>query len=107
MSVTPRLLLLCAALAVLPARAPAAAPLFASDQPLDVSLTADFPSLCRPRETEDCEFTPSRLEYRDESGQRRSIPVRIKIRGGWRSKPDGRPSTTTPCGGFRHTSAVG
>lgn len=85
MSVTPRLLLLCAALAVLPARAPAAAPLFASDQPLDVSLSADFPSLCRPRETEDCEFSPSRLDYRDESGQRRSIPVRIKIRGGWRS----------------------
>jgi hypothetical protein len=67
------------------AQAPAEAPLFASDQPLEIALTVDFPSLCRPRETADCEFTPSRLQYRDESGQKRSIPVRIKIRGGWRS----------------------
>ncbi|RPH96321.1 MAG: hypothetical protein EHM68_11400 [Lysobacterales bacterium] len=93
LGVAPRLLLLCAALAAQPAQAPAdvlaqapaAAPLFASDQPMEISITADFPSLCRPRETEECAFTPSRLEYRDESGRKRSIPIQIKIRGGWRS----------------------
>ncbi|RPH99920.1 MAG: hypothetical protein EHM68_00320, partial [Lysobacterales bacterium] len=55
LGVAPRLLLLCAALAAQPAQAPAdvlaqapaAAPLFASDQPMEISITADFPSLCR------------------------------------------------------------
>lgn len=76
---------LCAALTVLPACALAEAPLFGSDQIMEIAVTADFTSLCRPRETEECEFTPSRLDYQDASGQRHSIPIEIKIRGGWRS----------------------
>ena len=70
-------------LAAAPAQAPA--PLFAGDTPLEVSIEVDFVSLCRPRETEDCEFTPSTLGYRDASGHKQSLPVQIKIRGGWRS----------------------
>lgn len=80
---------LCAALAWLPALAPAwasaEAPLFGSDRIMEIAVAADFSTLCRPRETEECEFTPSRLEYRDTSGSRQSIPIEIKIRGGWRS----------------------
>jgi hypothetical protein len=77
--------LLGAVLAALPAWARAESLLFDSDEAMDIAVTADFASLCRPRETEECEFTPSRLEYRDAAGGRRSIPIEIKIRGGWRS----------------------
>jgi hypothetical protein len=76
---------LCAALAGLPACALAETPLFGSDQIMEIAVTADFTALCRPRETEECEFTPSRLQYQDASGNRRSIPIEIKIRGGWRA----------------------
>ena len=41
--------------------------------------------LCRPRETPDCDYTPTTLDYVDEHGQRQSIPIEVKIRGGWRS----------------------
>ncbi|MGK2924650.1 MAG: hypothetical protein ACSLE2_03430, partial [Lysobacterales bacterium] len=70
-------------LAAAPAQVPT--PLFADDTPLEVSIAVDFRSLCRPRETEDCEFTPSTLGYRDAAGRKQSLPVEIKIRGGWRS----------------------
>ena len=80
---------LCALLAWAPAWSPASAsaeaPLFGSDQIMEIAVTADFSTLCRPRETEECEFTPSRLEYRDASGSPQSIPIELKIRGGWRS----------------------
>jgi hypothetical protein len=69
----------------LPAEAVAEAPLFDSDRIMEVAVTADFSTLCRPRETGECEFTPSLLEYRDASDGRKSIPIEIKIRGGWRS----------------------
>lgn len=76
---------LCTALTVLPACALAESPLFDSNRIMDVAVSADFPSLCRPRETDECEFTPSLLQYRDASGKLQSIPIEIKIRGGWRS----------------------
>jgi len=41
--------------------------------------------LCRPRETPDCDYTSTVLEYVDEHGKKQSLPVEIKIRGGWRS----------------------
>jgi hypothetical protein len=65
--------------------AQAQAPLFSSDTVLDVSIRLDFDDLCNPRETEDCDYTPTSLEYTDVSGQRRTLPVAVRIRGGWRS----------------------
>lgn len=50
-----------------------------------LSIPLDFKTLCRPREDPDCDYTPSVLEFRDEQGQSRSIPIEVKIRGGWRS----------------------
>ncbi|MDX1381260.1 MAG: hypothetical protein R3233_09070 [Xanthomonadales bacterium] len=79
----PTLLLLLAA--TLPVAATAQAPLFADDDLLEVALAVDFDALCRPRETEDCDFTPTTLQYRERDGQKHSLPVSIKIRGGWRS----------------------
>jgi len=60
-------------------------PLFSSHEVLDLTIPVDFKTLCRPRETSDCDYTPTVLEYIDEHGQPLSIPIEIKIRGGWRS----------------------
>jgi len=79
----PALLLLVAT--ILPVAAAAQAPLFSSDELLEVALAADFDALCRPRETEACDFAPTTLQYRERDGQKRSLPVAIRIRGGWRS----------------------
>lgn len=66
-------------------QAAAAAGLFAGDDLLELSLVVEFDELCRPRESEDCEFAPTTLQYRAGDGEKRSLPVEIKIRGGWRS----------------------
>jgi hypothetical protein len=52
---------------------------------LELSLPIDFRTLCRPRETPDCDYTPTVLQYVDEHGKQQSIPVELMIRGGWRS----------------------
>lgn len=61
------------------------APLFAEDTILHVSMPVDFSKLCRPRETEGCDFTPTVLTYGTRDEEKRSMPVEIKVRGGWRS----------------------
>jgi hypothetical protein len=61
------------------------APLFASDAGLTLTIPVDFSALCRPRESEDCDFTPTVLSYRNGPGDERSLPVEVKVRGGWRS----------------------
>ena len=71
--------------ALLPGAAHAELPLFANDALLELTLILDFDDLCRPRETEDCDFTATSLEYMDEAGRRRSLPVEVRVRGGWRS----------------------
>jgi hypothetical protein len=60
-------------------------PLFSSSTVLDLTIPLDFKTLCRPRETPDCDYTPTVMEYVDEHGQALSIPIEVKIRGGWRS----------------------
>jgi len=60
-------------------------PLFASDTVMKLTIPLDFKSLCRPRETEDCDFAPTTLIYVDADGEKRSVPVEVKVRGGWRS----------------------
>jgi hypothetical protein len=59
--------------------------LFASHSVLNLSLPVNFKTLCRPRETPDCGYTPTRLEIEHEDGATQSIPVEIRIRGGWRA----------------------
>lgn len=67
------------------AAAPPGAPLFAEDGVLEITLNIDSGELCRPRETEDCGFTPTTLEYVAGPGQAGTLPVQVKVRGGWRS----------------------
>lgn len=76
-------LLLGLALA-LPGHSFAAAPLFSSDDPLHITLPVDFSEICRPRESEECDFTETVLEY-PEGEKTVSVPIRIRARGGWRS----------------------
>lgn len=68
--------------------APVEKPLFANDEVLQLALTVDFDALCRPREVEDCDYTPSNLRYSSGNGDEKDIPVWIKIRGGWRALKD-------------------
>jgi hypothetical protein len=77
------ILCLASLLCTVPVRAEA--PLFASDTVMKLSIPLDFRDLCRPRETEDCEFSPATLIYGDDAGKKRSLPIEVKVRGGWRS----------------------
>lgn len=61
------------------------APLFAGDAQLELTIPIDFDTLCRPRESEECDFAPTVLSYRDEAGREHSLPIEIRVRGGWRS----------------------
>ena len=63
---------------------PPESPLFANNDVLELGISVDFDTLCRPREDPDCDYTPSVLSY-SEAGDQKSIPIRIKVRGGWRS----------------------
>ncbi len=60
-------------------------PLFESHAVLNLTIPVDFSTLCRPRETPDCDYTQTVMEYVDEHGVMQSIPIGVKIRGGWRS----------------------
>ncbi|MGD8578749.1 MAG: hypothetical protein PVI46_05435 [Lysobacterales bacterium] len=60
-------------------------PLFESREAMDITIPVDFASLCRPREDESCDYVPSEILYEDDKGAKRSVPIEIKIRGGWRS----------------------
>jgi len=76
----------CLLLALLGATAARAeAPLFADDTVMKISIPLDFKDLCRPREDENCAFSPTVLIYGSQSGEKLSVPVEIKVRGGWRS----------------------
>jgi len=79
------LLCLCLAAGFFSGKALAEAPLFSSHDVMELTIPLDFKSLCRPRETPDCDYTPTALEYADGDGRKRSIPIEVKIRGGWRS----------------------
>lgn len=81
-----RILAGCCLLAALTLQeATADTPLFSSHEMLEMSIPLDFKTLCRPRETPDCDYQPTVLEYIDEHGQPITIPIEIRIRGGWRS----------------------
>ena len=61
------------------------APLFSSHELLNLTIPVDFQTLCRPRETKNCDYTPTVLKYEDSQGQTGTIAIEIKIRGGYRS----------------------
>ncbi|MBT8048989.1 MAG: hypothetical protein HKN57_03090 [Xanthomonadales bacterium] len=77
------LLSLLAAMAISDVRADT--PLFESHNILKIAIPLDFATLCRPRESDDCDYTPTVLEFVDEHGDQQSLPIEIRIRGGWRS----------------------
>jgi hypothetical protein len=81
-----RILAVCCLLAVLTLQeATADTPLFSSHEMLEMSIPLDFKTLCRPRENPDCDYQPTVLEYIDEHGQPITLPIEVRIRGGWRS----------------------
>ncbi len=59
--------------------------LFTDHQVLKLSLLVDFDKLCRPRDDDNCEFTPTTMVYETSAGEKRNVPVEIRIRGGWRA----------------------
>lgn len=61
---------------------PAAADLFATQEPLALELAAPFPTVFRQREAEDREYQDATLTYRDGSGAEGvTVPVRVRVRG--------------------------
>lgn len=64
------------------------APLFTEHKVLDLALTVDFDALCRPNEDQNCEYTPTAMQYRAAKGVVSSIRVEIRVRGGWRARKD-------------------
>ena len=60
-------------------------PLFESDDVLDVTIPLHFKDLCRPREDDNCDFISTTLEYATSEGESLTLPIEVKVRGGWRS----------------------
>ena len=60
-------------------------PLFSTHDYLEIDIPLDFRSLCRPRESADCDFAPTTLRYTTAELETNTIPVEVIIRGGWRS----------------------
>jgi hypothetical protein len=79
------LLFLCLTAGFLPGQVDAKSPLFSSHSVMELTIPLDFKTLCRPRETPDCDYTPTVLEYENDQGRKHSIPIEVRIRGGWRS----------------------
>ena len=80
----PLCLLVCA-LGVNPSSVAAEPRLFESNEVMEISVPVEFKSICRPHEDGNCEYIPTELRYKEPSGESHSIPVQIKVRGGWRS----------------------
>jgi len=59
--------------------------LFDTHDVLELTMPVNFDRLCRPRQSPDCDYTPTEFEYRDASGQLKSIPISIRRRDGWRA----------------------
>jgi len=80
-------LLICLCILAVPAIAQAGpdAPLFSSHAVMHLTIPVNFKTLCRPRESPDCDYTPSVLEYEDEQDRTQTLAIEIRIRGGWRS----------------------
>jgi hypothetical protein len=60
-------------------------PLFSDHSVLELSIPLNFKTLCRPRESEECDYIPTILIYDDPKLGNGSIPAEVIIRGGWRS----------------------
>ena len=59
--------------------------LFDAEDVLDITIPLHFKDLCRPREDENCDFISTTLNYPGPAGETVSLPIEIKVRGGWRS----------------------
>ncbi len=59
--------------------------LFSGHDAVSMRLTVDIDSLCRPREDENCTFSPATLAYETADGEERTLPIEVRVRGGWRA----------------------
>ncbi len=65
-----------------------APPLFSSQQPLVLTLVGDFKSLLVRKYWSKDRWYDGRIELQDEAGRPRSLPVKLKPRGGFRTRDD-------------------
>jgi len=77
-------ILLLASLAAAPVTAQES-PLFADHQVISMRMSVDLSNLCRPREDENCTYSPSTLVYEAPDGEERSLSIEVRVRGGWRA----------------------
>jgi hypothetical protein len=73
--------------AAVPATASDPRPLFASDAPLTLTLSADFTSLFKDRDTLKTRRHPATLTYLDDRGAPATLDVQLATRGHFRLKP--------------------
>jgi hypothetical protein len=59
--------------------------LFEAAEPLTITLSFDFNTLCRDGADADCPDTPGSLTHVDGGGEARAVPVWIRARGRWRN----------------------
>jgi hypothetical protein len=70
---------LCVAVALCAIGWPAAADIFATDEPLALTLSAPFTAVFRNRV--EPEYQEAKLAYRDAAGAEASVPLRVRVRG--------------------------
>lgn len=59
--------------------------LFADHRVISMRMSVDLGNLCRPREDENCTYSPSTLVYETPDGEERSLSIELRVRGGWRA----------------------
>lgn len=64
-------------------RAPAASAFFASETPLEVTITTNLGQIRRDK-GDDVPWRAATIAYRDTTGVERSVPLRLRTRGVWR-----------------------
>lgn len=61
-----------------------AAGLFSTDEPLLLTIEADFGALCRNPDREECADVPAVIGYTDEQGGKHSVRAGLRVRGRWK-----------------------
>ena len=65
---------------------PKAPPMFASEQPLELTLTTNIKQIKKDK-TGEAPWRAATISYAGDGGRTVTVPVRVKTRGVWRFKP--------------------
>ncbi len=66
----------------------AGAALFEEQRPFDMVVTADFKELLKRHTWEEARWHPAMVKVAGKNGESRSLPVRMRVRGGFRTRND-------------------